>query len=387
MPAKRTSNPPAAGDLGSEPPLSAKLPSRVSLVDQTIRVIQQMIETQTWSDTLPGEEDLRAQLGISRVTLRKALTELIAQGWILLGGRGQRHHIADSMHQSRAVRSTIDGVVCLSPFTELSLSWTTRIIFDEIRKSLLARECPMEFLHRPSLWRGNPTKRLTQITTRPDVSGWILFRASPLIQRWFEKNRLPCVVLGPCHEGINLPAIEIDNAALGRHLAAEAARLGHHHIAYVVFDPSVASSLSTIQGLRELKPTDGTTGKVTVISDDTTLTGLRKSLHQVMAQPDPPTLVMVTQADQALPTMGILRELNLEIPRDVSLVVRDHEPFLDRCVPELTRYTFDWLRFGRNVAKTLDAIIKGGHQKPSRHVLLPVFIPGKSLIHRRPPEA
>ncbi len=383
MPAKHKSSPLSAEAPNPEPTLSAKLPSRVSLVDQTIRAIQQLIEAQTWSDTLPGEEDLRAQLGISRVTLRKALTELIAQGWILQGGRGQRHHIADSVHQTKAVRTTIDGVVCLSPLTELTLSWTTRIIFDEIRKSLLARDCPMEFLHRPSLWRGNPTKRLTQITSRPDVSGWILFRASPLIQRWFHEKRLPCVVLGPCHQGVSLPSVEIDNAALGRHLAAEAARLGHHHIAYVVFDPGVASSLSTIQGLRELKPTGGRTGKVTVINDDDTLAGLRKSLHQVMAQPDPPTLIMVTQADQALPTMGILRELNLEIPGDVSLVVRDHEPFLDRCVPELTRYTFDWLRFGRAVAKTLESIIKGGSQKPSRHLLLPVFIPGKSLAQRR----
>jgi len=379
MPAKRTPKPPAREAISIEPPLKAKLPSRVSLVDQTIRIIQQLIETQAWSDTLPGEEDLRAQLGISRVTLRKALMELITQGWILQGGRGQRHQITSTAKHSKSTRSAITGVVCLSPYKELILSWTTRIIFDEIRKSLHARDCPMEFLNRPSLWRGNPAKRLCQTTSKPNVSGWILFRTSPQIQHWFHENRLPCVVLGPCHQGVSLPSVEIDNAALGRHLAAEAARLGHHHIAYVVIDPSIASSLGTIEGLRDLKPQDGRTGKVTVISDDNTVAGLRKALYQMMTQPDRPTLILVTQADQALPTMGILRELNLEIPRDVSLVVRDHEPFLDRCVPELSRYTFDWLRFGRAVAKTLESIIRGCSKQPSRHLLLPVFIPGKSL--------
>jgi DNA-binding GntR family transcriptional regulator len=69
------------------------LPVRVSLVDQTVEMIRQLISSQRWTDLLPGEEAMRAQLGISRVTLRKALAELAEQGWITFGGRGSRHGV------------------------------------------------------------------------------------------------------------------------------------------------------------------------------------------------------------------------------------------------------------------------------------------------------
>ena len=226
--------------------------------------------------------------------------------------------------------------------------------------------------------------RLTQLTAEPITSGWILYRASAPIQQWFQKSNLPCVVLGPCHEGIKLSSVEIDCTALGRHVAAEASRLGHHHIAYLAFDPGVASSLTTMEGLRQLCPKNGRPGKVTVINDDETVAGLRKAIVKAMTAPDPPSLIVVTEAVQAMPVMGILRELGLEVPEDVSMVVRDHEPFLDRSIPELSRYTSDWLRFGRTAAKMLHDMMESGGRKSNRRKLLPVFIPGATFVQRRP---
>jgi DNA-binding LacI/PurR family transcriptional regulator len=124
-------------------------------------------------------------------------------------------------------------------------------------------------------------------------------------------------------------------------------------------------------------------GKVTVINDDGSVSSLRKALGNVMSAPDPPTLLVVTEAVQALPVMGIMREMGLEIPEHVSMVVRDHEPFLDRSIPEFSRYTFDWLRFGRTAGKLLGDMIDSGGRKTTRRKLLPEFIPGGTLIQRR----
>ncbi|NQW99202.1 substrate-binding domain-containing protein [bacterium] len=355
----------------------------MSLVDQTVEMIRQLISSQRWTDLLPGEETMRAQLGISRVTLRKALAELAEQGWITFGGRGSRH-VVNSRPDPRMPVFVGEGVVrCLSQYSDFELAWSTRIIVDEIRKSLLIRERRLEFIQRVSLWRGDPAARLSRLTEEPGTAGWILYRASISIQQWFQQSHLPCVILGPCHEGVNLSSVEIDDEALGRHLAAEASRLGHHHVAYVVFDPGVASSLSTLAGLRQLRPKDGRLGKVTVINDDGSVSFLRNALGNLMSAPDPPTLLVVTEAVQALPVMGIMREMGLEIPDDVSMVVRDHEPFLDRSIPEFSRYTFDWLRFGRTAGKLIGDMIDSGGRKLTRRKLLPDFIPGGTLIQRR----
>ena len=366
-------------------PRRHSLPARVSLVDQTTDMVKQLITSQRWIDFLPGEDALGTQFGISRVTLRKALAALAEQGWIIIGGRGKRHAIIPRPSAESNTPVQRGGVKCISPFPKIELALSTRVILDDIRKSLLSNDLRLEFYHRASLWRGDPSSRLAQLCSDPNTVGWVLYRASREIQEWFQmQHHIPCVVLGPCHEGIKLPSVEVDDLVLGRHIAAEATRLGHWHLAYIVYDSTVASSLSTIEGLRQLAPRDGRKGKVTLIEDDTTVAHLRKSITQLMADEDPPTLFVVTEADHAMPVMGILAELNLQIPRDVSIVVRDHEPFLSRSVPEFTRYTFDWQRFGRYVAKILCDNIKGSVRKSTTHrKLLPVLIPGQTFVERR----
>jgi DNA-binding LacI/PurR family transcriptional regulator len=177
--------------------------------------------------------------------------------------------------------------------------------------------------------------------------------------------------------------VALDYSALGHHLAAEATRLGHHHIAYITFDVVAASSQNTLHGLRQFTPKDGRTAQLTIIHDDVSLDVLRTAIHAAMAQESPPTLILVTEAVQALPVIGILKEMNLRIPEDVSLVVRDHEPCLERSVPEITRYNFDWLRFGRTVARLLSTMIESGGVKVIPRKLLPVFVPGQTLTRRR----
>lgn len=382
MSAKRVNPFPGVGNEASLPPVLAR-PLRTSLVDQTVDLMRELITYQQWKDILPGEEALRIQFGISRVTLRKALAELEESGWISSGGRGQRHLITKAVQDSLPSGITRGGVLWLSRFPALEHAWNTRIIADEIRKALLTRDRKLAIQHQASLWDGDPGAHLTRLTAEPETTGWILHRASPAIQKWFEERQIHCVVLGRCHEGINLPSVALDYAAIGRHAASEASRLGHRHVAFVAFDRNSTSSSNTLLGLGELRSADGHAGKVTVIHDDGTANGLRRELASTMRGVDPPTLIMVTGAIQALPVAGILREMKLVVPGDVSLIVRDHEPYLERSIPEFSRYNFDWLRFGRTVAKVLNEMIETGVRKPCQRDLAPVFIPGKTLARKR----
>ena len=127
----------------------------------------------------------------------------------------------------------------------------------------------------------------------------------------------------------------------------------------------------------------GKCAKATVISDDGTVEGLRRELKAALRQSDPPTLVMMASTAQVLPVLGILSELHLRVPQDVSVIVRDHEPMLRRSVPELTRYSFDWERLGRTAARLACDIAASGSGKKTRRILLPEFIPGQTLAERR----
>ena len=346
-------------------------------MDQTVEIIRDTIFGQLQSEVLPSEDALREQLGVSRVTLRKALAQLAGQGWLKLGGRGKKHVVC---RKPPATRSPTGGAVrCLSALSEVGLVWGTRIIFDEIREGLSKAGRSLFFEKRPTLWRGNPADKLRQITSEPGTAAWLLYRATPQMQRWFLENEIPCIVLGPCHEGVALPSVQVDVLALGRHVAAEASRLGHEHIAFFVYDPDVASAVATLSGLRELKTKAGTPGTVTVVRDDETVDKLRTAMEKLMALPNRPTLLLLATAAQSLPVIGILHEMGLRVPDDISVVVRDHEPYLARTVPELTRYSFDWLRLGRNVVRLLNSVIQSGSGKSTERRLLPEFIRGATL--------
>ncbi len=374
---------PAGHRIVPTPP-SAGPPRRASLVEQTVGLMRQLIAGGQWVGELPGEEALRRRFGISRVTMRKALVQLAGQNVIRSGGRGRKNVVNRDSGAAAIGRPVVGVVKCLSPFPEIELVLGTRIIFDEIRKDLPATAHRLEWEVKPALWRGDPAKGLRRLTAEPGTACWLLYRASPEIQQWFLDNRIPCLVLGPCHEGILLPGVEVDVAALGRHAASMAGRLGHRHLACLVFNGRVASSVRTLEGLRTLVLPDGQRGRVTVMSDDGTTSGLRAVLTGVMAEKDPPTLLMVTESVQAWPVLGILRELGRRVPQDVSVLVRDHEPFLDRSVPELSRYSSDWGRYGRLAARLISDVVASGSGKQTRRKLLPTFIPGETLARRRP---
>lgn len=342
-----------------------------------------MLAGRHWSDVLPGEREMCGQLGVSRVTLRKALAQLSAQRVIRAGGRGKRHMVCATPAGRKAAASVVKRVRCPSPAAALELVWSTRVIFEEIQAILRAGGMSMDFEYRPALWRGAPGARLQRLTAEGPAACWLLYRASPGMQQWFERSRLPCLLLGPAHRGVSLPGVEVDVAALGKHAAAEIARLGHRHVAFVVFDPAAASALATAEGLGTLVTRDGEAGRVTVVADDLTVVGLRRALRSVMHGSDPPTVLMLSSAGQSLPVLGILRELNLRVPEDVSVIVRDHEPLLNRSVPELTRYTFDGQRLGRMAGRLLSEIAESGSGKVTRRVLLPEFIRGETLAPRR----
>ena len=356
------------------------IPRRHSLVDQSLAAIKERIASRLWEQHLPSEETMRLQLSISRVTLRKALALLTAQGWINSQGKGKPHRIAPDNLLPVAATVTPGTIVrCLSPVPELEMVYSSRVILDEIKTTLAAHGLRFEWAHHASLWKGEPTKRLEQVLSTTDTAGWMLFRSNPWLQQAFSENHQPCLVLGPTYPGVSLPSMQVDNAALGRHAAAEARRLGHQHLAWVAYDIETASSLQTLEGLRTLPAAGDAPTRISLIVDDLTIEGLRQSLTKSLTQNDAPTVLVLMTAAQVLPVLGILRELGLRVPEDLSLIVRDHEPFLDRCVPLPHRYSFDWQQFGRSAARLLLANMTSGPGAHPVKRLLPVFLPGDTL--------
>ena len=354
------------------------MPVRLTLADQTVVAIEALLAVLPAGAVLPCEDALAVRFSVSRVTVRKALARLVARGMVAGGGRGKRRVVvggAVGAGGKAGVRPTV--VNWLSPVAETELVWSTREAFEVVRTVLGRKGYVVVFRHLPVLWGGRPQRSLEALEAEADKepAGWILYRATAVMQRWFEGRGLPSLVVGPCHEGVRLPAVLADVEALGRHAVAEAARRGHRHVGFVVDDPAVASASRTLEGLL-----GGALGvRISVIRDDGTVSGLREELHGALRSAGRPTCLLVAEADAVLAVAGLVREAGLRVPEDVSLVVRDHEPFLNRSVPEFSRYQFDWQRFGRAVVQLLESVMGGGPGDGTQRVLMPEFIRGETL--------
>lgn len=352
------------------------MPVRLTLADQTVVAIEALLAVLPAGAALPCEDALAVRFTVSRVTVRKALARLVARGMVGGGGRGKRRVVVGGVVAVSGMAGARPTVVnWLSPVAETDLVWSTRVGFEVVRAVLGRKGYVVVFRHMPVLWGGRPQRRLEALAAEAEAAGWILYRATAVMQRWFEGRGLPSLVVGPCHEGVRLPAVLADVEALGRHAVAEAARRGHRHVGFVVDDPAVASASRTLDGLR-----GGASGvRVSVIRDDRTVSGLREALLGALRSAGRPTCLLVAEADAVLAVAGLVREAGLRVPEDVSLVVRDHEPFLNRCVPEFSRYQFDWQRFGRAVVQLLESVMGGGLGEGTQRVLMPEFIRGETL--------
>ena len=85
-----------------------------------------------------------------------------------------------------------------------------------------------------------------------------------------------------------------------------------------------------------------------------------------------------------LTTLTHLAQCGLAVPRDISVVVAEDEPYFRHIVPEVTTYASApgafAHRIGRFLKKATDGTLTGGMTAQ----IMPDFIPGASVIPFRP---
>src|SRR5205823_3119842 len=95
------------------PVVSLAIP-RPSLVEQAAETLRRALRNGTWVERMPGERELSRQLDISRPTLRAALEELRAEGWLKVMP-GRQRVIVGGAGGGTAARSRNVGVLTPLP--------------------------------------------------------------------------------------------------------------------------------------------------------------------------------------------------------------------------------------------------------------------------------
>ncbi len=251
----------------------------------------------------------------------------------------------------------------------------------ELRSRLEVMGWTFHPLVEPGAYRAKPDRLLRALVAKSGETVWLLHRSTPLMQRWFQEEGLPTVLAGSRHEGIVLPQVEIDWRAVSRHAAGRFLARGHRRLAVLRPDGPFAGDAECLAAFRD----GAARAEVAELRCKSGTAGVVAALHRHWRGPQRATGLYVLHPDHCLTTLSFLLGESIRIPRDLSLICRDDEPYLSHLHPEPSRYRHSPRSFAAKLA-TL-ATRPNLREKGAEQVLLmPRAVAGSTLAPPPVPE-
>jgi DNA-binding LacI/PurR family transcriptional regulator len=343
-----------------------------------VAILRDRIRRAVWQRELPPEPVLARELKVGRNTIRAAVFQLVREGLVIAGGPGRRHQLRNRPPRTRPPAAG-HVIRYLSPLPLKEIDLVTQIILNGLQDRLSAEGYHFEFEHHPSLFRRFAESRLAKIAGQPDTAGWILLWASREIQAWFASGRIPCIATGSVHGGVSLPNVEFDFSAACRHAVGTLISRGHERIALLSRRTSNASELASEAAFLEAARSSPRPVQARIVVCEHTRPAICQALDRLLAPASRPTALLVSLPEQVLAVMGHLQRRRWRIPRDVAVISRVADSYMDFMVPTVARYRLDTARFSRESANLILRVAKQGAGQGGSVKIMPEFVPGESL--------
>lgn len=360
-----------------------KLPQRHSLEKQTATVLQEEILRGTWRELLPGERALCEMLQISRHTLRGALGQLQREGLIAaVQGVGNRITATPAKPERKRLVSQDVGLLIPGALDELGpmhILW-----IDHLRAMLGERGCRLHMFHGRKYAQRDPGRALQRLLTQHAHKCWILLLSAEPVQKWFERQKVPCVVAGTIYTGVDLPYCDLDHRVCCRHAAGVLLGRGHRRVALVVQKSRRAGDLASEAGFTEgLRRSSRADVDVTIAYHEATAAGIQATVKRLMQRTPPPTALLVGNAFHYLTVVTGLAQMGYRVPEDVSVISRDGAQYFSYLVPNPTHYMIDPRRFAKELLIPVLQLLEGGTISKRVVHIMPEFKPGQSIAPLR----
>jgi hypothetical protein len=347
---------------------------RRTLSEQAAGALRDSIRLGAWGELLPGEAELARRLRISRPTLRAALAQLAGEGLLTIR-KGARSRICPA---GRRRPREVPPSVCVINLTR-NPGVSLQPLLMEMRAQFATQAIGWEEITDRSLAGDAPGKRLATLVHGRRRLCWLLVGCTAAVQRWFQAARLPTLVVGTCHETVELPSADIAYKAIGWHAAGVLSRFRHPRVALVATQPVLAGDMACINGLRSYRPPGGRPLEVTVVTAGAQTDDLRSALDRLLAGPERPTAIMAMHVAPMLTVLAHLLRRGCRVPGDMSLLCRVTEIVVDAGLPELTRYRNPAIQLAHQVVRMVNGLLAGNQLSTSPCRIMPAFVPGATV--------
>lgn len=354
--------------------------TRTSISDHAAAILRRALQNRELADPLPGEHQLSVRLGISRPSVRAAIAQLAAEG-LVVTQQGRRSRLVPQALSGSPISTRL---VCLvSPMPLHKIRRDRHSILVEMHLHLANLGIGWEQVFDAKLGTGDPAHRLERLVSGRRHVCWILLAATPLMQQWFARVRLPVLVLGSCAADAQLPSVDHNYQAIGQHAAAETFRRGHRHAALVVPDKPLPGDRACRDAFHNCFKKAGGVVSIVECAEVGEPVNFRQHLTRLLNNPLRPTAILSMRVHATLPLITHTLASGFRIPQDVSIVLRDTHPLFETGLPEFTRYNNSDNHLARRAVRLASALLSGRKVSAKSSLLMPTFIRGATLADLR----
>ena len=359
-------------------------PQKVSIIKQTKAVLLEGMQSRRWQHILPGERVLSAELRVSRWTLRAALAELAQSGSLRIQ-HGRACEISPVALTRRRPKSSTVRVALLTPGPLIKLRVFVALWVDEIRAMLHEQNIALNVIDSVKVYQPRRTHALRSLVETHPHNAWLPLLSTRPMQDWFATRGLPTVIVGSRYDGIPLPALDIDFHAAGVHAGHTVCGTGHRRIGLLVPRERTAGIIAGESGLRlALSRAKGEPASCVMVTVADSTEEISQAVDRLLASAHPPTVFVASRANVALTVFSHLCVRGLRVPRDISLLALEWEPYLDYVTPAIARYELSPTQYAKRATRLLLHQLEANDSTEAA-LLHPSFARGASLAPPKKP--
>lgn len=358
-----------------------KIPQRKSVLLQTTDILRAAIRDGTWRAELPSERDLCKRLHVSRPTLRAAL-EILEREKLIQAIPGKRRQICSRPIRRNSRKAA--SVVLVSSTPLYAMSRNRIFLVDHLHRSLETNSIQFEVYSNPAFAGERPQFALKQMLKKTAGSSYILALAPRQAQQWFGDQGLNCMIIGSSFPDINIPSIDCDYPATGRHAAGTLLGRGHRSVLLLAPNEDLAGLIEVEEGFKHefaISKHQGAACHAMRHSDSPQ--SVIDAWQRQRQSGNPATAAFLISQNATATLMTHLLNQRIHIPDEFSILCRDHAPMFDWMQPKVAHYVLPLQQFASKLSTLATQMAQNGTLPPHDTRIMPELHPASSLGHRR----
>jgi len=352
---------------------------RMTASDQVASHLRDRILRGNLAGPIPGVMALSRDCDASPVTVRAALRQLEAEGWIRSAGPGKPRTTATPSSGASRPNSRSLRIMVLPGERVEDEDGVFQQTLIQLRNRIEADGHTLSFAPKSQSRLHYDLDRVRRLVSSCEADAWIVIGGSRDVLTWFAEHGTPALALGGLSSGLPLSATGMETVQPFRNAVERLTSLGHRRIIFIA--PAVlrdaATSPCTAVLHRELAACGVTAGEYHTPAFDETPAGLH-ALLTANFRLTPPTAIIVTYTTWLVSLLSFMAVRNLQVAHDVSVLCLGRDFWLPWHQPTIAHFAGDDSRMIQHILRWANHIARG--QEDTRQVRFPLeFIEGESF--------